>query len=157
MIRYAAVRLLQIIPVLFGISIIVFLLVRLIPGDPAIAVLGSRATPELVQRVHDQLGLDLPLWQQYLHYLANALRGNFGVSFFYQADVWDLTVARLPTTIALMAYSILLSLVVAVPFAVLALVCVLFIKEVPLRTTILRADELAAEAEPEAALARREG
>ena len=98
MMRYAARRLLQMIPVLFGISLIVFLLVRLIPGDPAIAVLGSRATPELVARVHDQLGLDLPLWQQYFHYLDNALHGDFGISFFYQTDVWGLTMARLPMT-----------------------------------------------------------
>jgi peptide/nickel transport system permease protein len=120
MMRYAARRLLQIIPVLFGISLIVFMLVRLIPGDPAIAVLGSRATPELVKRVHDQLGLDLPLWRQYLHYLGNALHGDFGISFFYQADVWDLTMARLPSTLALMAYSIVLSFVVAIPFSVIA-------------------------------------
>ena len=120
MMRYAARRLLQIIPVLFGISLIVFMLVRLIPGDPAIAVLGSRATPELVKRVHDQLGLDLPLWRQYLHYLGNALHGDFGISFFYQADVWDLTMARLPRTLALMAYSIVLSFVVAIPFSVIA-------------------------------------
>ena len=61
MIRYTALRLLQAVPVLFGISVVVFLLVRLIPGDPAIAVLGSRATPQLIARVHDELGLDLPL------------------------------------------------------------------------------------------------
>jgi len=120
MIRYVAGRLLQMVPVLFGISLIVFLLVRLIPGDPAIAVLGSRATPELVRRVHDQLGLDLPLWRQYFHYLDHALRGDFGISFFYQANVWDLTMARLPTTLALMAYAILLSFVIAIPLAVIA-------------------------------------
>ena len=120
MIRYVIGRLVQIVPVLFGISLVVFLLVRLIPGDPAIAVLGSRATPELIQRVHDQLGLDLPLWRQYVHYLANALRGDFGVSFFYQANVWELTMARLPTTLALMAYSIVLSFAAAIPFSVVA-------------------------------------
>ena len=120
MIRYVAGRLLQILPVLVGISLIVFLLVRLIPGDPAISVLGSRATPALVARVRAELGLDLPLWQQYLHYLARMLRGDFGISFFYQAEVWGLTVKRLPTTLALMGYAMLLSFVVAVPFAVLA-------------------------------------
>ena len=82
MIRYIVGRILQIIPVLFGVSIIIFLLVRLIPGDPATAMLGSRATPELVARVHDQLGLDLPIWQQYLNYLGAILQGNFGISFF---------------------------------------------------------------------------
>src|SRR4029077_9949293 len=86
MIRYVTGRLLQFLPVLFGISLIVFLLVRLIPGDPAIAVLGSRATPDLIARMRDQLGLDLPLWRQYFHFLSNALHGNFGISYFYQAD-----------------------------------------------------------------------
>ena len=69
MIRYITGRLLQFLPVLFGVSLVVFLLVRLIPGDPAIAVLGSRATPQLIARMRDQLGLDLPLWRQYLHFL----------------------------------------------------------------------------------------
>jgi len=120
MIRYLAGRLVQIVPVLFGVSMIVFLLVRLIPGDPAISILGSRATPELVARVRDQLGLDLPLWQQYLNYLGNALRGDFGVSFFYQTDVSSLAVARIPLTLLLIGYSSLLALVFAVPFATLA-------------------------------------
>jgi peptide/nickel transport system permease protein len=120
MIRYLAGRLVQIVPVLFGVSVIVFLLVRLIPGDPAISILGSRATPELVARVRDQLGLDLPLWQQYLNYLGNALRGDFGVSFFYQTDVSSLAAARIPLTLLLIGYSSLLALVFAVPFATVA-------------------------------------
>ena len=120
MIRYLAGRLLQIAPVLFGVSLIVFLLVRLIPGDPAISILGSRATPELVARVRDQLGLDLPMWQQYLNYLGNALHGDFGVSFFYQTDVSSLAGARIPLTLLLIGYSTLLALVFAVPFATLA-------------------------------------
>jgi peptide/nickel transport system permease protein len=120
MIRYLAGRLVQIVPVLFGVSVIVFLLVRLIPGDPAISILGSRATPELVARVRDQLDLDLPLWQQYLNYLGNALRGDFGVSFFYQTDVSSLAAARIPLTLLLIGYSSLLALLFAVPFATLA-------------------------------------
>ena len=76
MARYVVYRLLQTIPVLFGVSVVVFLLVRLIPGNPAIAILGSRATPELVARVNDELGLDLPLWQQYLNWLGNVLHGR---------------------------------------------------------------------------------
>jgi peptide/nickel transport system permease protein len=120
MIRYVSMRLLQTVPVLFGVSLIVFLMVRLIPGDPAIAVLGSRATPQLIARVRDQLGLDLPLWQQYLNFLSHALRGDFGISFFYQANVWDVTIARLPVTLMLMAYSILLAIIIAVPFAFLS-------------------------------------
>jgi peptide/nickel transport system permease protein len=120
MIRYTSFRLLQTLPVLFGISIVVFFLVRLIPGDPAVAALGSRATPELIARVRDQLGLDLPLWQQYLNFLTSALQGDFGISFFYQQDVWLITVERLPVTLLLMGYSIALAVAIAVPFAFLS-------------------------------------
>jgi peptide/nickel transport system permease protein len=118
--RYVIGRIGQIIPVMLGVSVIVFLLVRLIPGDPAIAVLGSRATPELIARVREQFGLDLPIWQQYLSYLGNVLSGNFGVSFFYQAEVFGITVQRVPITLALLTYSAVLALLLAVPFATLA-------------------------------------
>ena len=122
MTRYIVGRILQIVPVIVGISIIVFLLVRLIPGDPAIAVLGSRATAQLIARVRDQLGLDLPLWRQYLNYVGHALRGDFGISFFYQTGVWEVTIERLPTTLLLMGCSILVSVLLAAPFAVIAAV-----------------------------------
>jgi peptide/nickel transport system permease protein len=120
MVRYLRGRLLQFVPVLFGISFIVFILIRLIPGDPAIALLGTRATPALIKRVHDQLGLDLPLWQQYLHYLGNIARGDFGTSFFYQTDVWTLAFERVPTTLALMSYAVGLSVLAGIPIAIFA-------------------------------------
>lgn len=122
MIRYAAGRVVAMVPVLFGVSIVVFLLIRLIPGNPAISILGERATPELVERVKNQLGLDLPIWRQYLHFLGNALRGDFGASFFYKQEVSTLTLERIPVTLALVAYSALIGLVIAVPFATLAAV-----------------------------------
>jgi peptide/nickel transport system permease protein len=120
MIRYLGGRLLQFIPVLIGISLIVFFLIRLIPGDPAIALLGTRATPELIKRVHEQLGLDLPLWQQYLHYLSNIAHGDFGMSFFYQTDVWTLAFERVPTTLALMSYAVVLSVLAGLPISIIA-------------------------------------
>lgn len=120
MIRYLAGRLLQIIPVLFGVSLIVFTLVHLIPGDPAVSMLGSRATPELIARIHAQFNLDLPLPVQFVNWVGNALRGNFGVSFFYQADVSSITLARVPLTLALILYSTFLALAIAIPFATLA-------------------------------------
>jgi len=113
-------RMLQVVPVLLGISLVVFFLVRLIPGDPAVAALGSRATPQLIARVHDQLGLDLPLWQQYLNFLRNASRGDFGISFFYQSDVWSVVVPRLEVTLILMASAVVLSVGIATPCALLA-------------------------------------
>jgi peptide/nickel transport system permease protein len=120
--RYLLGRFLQIVPVLIGVSIVVFMLVRLIPGDPAISMLGSRATPELIARVRDQLGLNLPLWQQYFNYLGNILSGNFGISFFYQTDVWSITIARVPLTLLLILYATALALVVTIPLATLAAV-----------------------------------
>ena len=117
---YVARRLLQMIPVLFGVSLVVFLLVRLIPGGPAIAMLGSRATPELVARVNTELGLDLPLWEQYVDYIVKVLRGDFGISFFYQQDVTPVVLERVPLTLVLIAYSALIALVIAVPLATIA-------------------------------------
>jgi len=116
MIRYAAGRVLQIVPVLFGVSIVVFLLIRLIPGNPAVAILGERATPELVERVKNQLGLDLPIWRQYLHFLSNASRLDFGPSYFYKQEVSTLTLERIPITLSLVAYAMVIGLVIAVPF-----------------------------------------
>ena len=120
MIRYAAGRVVAIVPVLFGVSIIVFLLIRLIPGNPAISILGERATPELVERVRNQLGLDLPIWRQYFHFLGNLSRGDFGASYFYKQEVSTLTLERIPITLTLIAYAALIGLVIAVPFATLA-------------------------------------
>jgi peptide/nickel transport system permease protein len=117
MIRYAAGRVLAIVPVLFGVSIVVFLLIRLIPGNPAVAILGERATPELVERVKNQLGLDLPIWRQYLHFLGNASRLDFGPSYFYKQEVSTLTLERIPITLTLVAYAMVIGLVIAVPFA----------------------------------------
>ena len=120
MTRYIGWRLFQVVPVVFGVSIVAFMLVRLIPGDPAIAILGTRATPELIARVHDQLGLGLPLWQQYSNFLGAAIHGDFGISFFYQTGVTDIVLPRIGVTLALIAYATLLSLLIAVPLAAVA-------------------------------------
>ena len=117
MIRYAAGRVLAMVPVLFGVSIVVFLLIRLIPGNPAISILGERATPELVERVKNQLGLDLPVWRQYLHFLGNATRLDFGPSYFYKQEVSTLTLERIPITLSLIGYAMAIGLVISVPFA----------------------------------------
>ncbi|HZS86242.1 MAG TPA: ABC transporter permease [Chloroflexota bacterium] len=118
--RYLGRRLLQIVPVLVGISLVVFLLVRLIPGDPARAMLGTRATPELIARLHSQFGLDKPIWVQYLDFLGSVLHGDFGISFFYQTSIGGLVLARIPLTVALLAYAALMSIILALPLALLA-------------------------------------
>jgi peptide/nickel transport system permease protein len=118
--RYFVGRLLQIVPVVFGVTIVVFVLVRLIPGDPITSLLVGRATPQFIMQARQQLHLNEPIWQQYWDYMAGAAHGDFGVSFFYQTSVWKLTIPRVPTTLELLAYSSLLSLLMTFPIATLA-------------------------------------
>jgi ABC-type dipeptide/oligopeptide/nickel transport system permease component len=82
---YILRRVAAIVPLTFGISVVVFLIIRLIPGDPAIALLGTNAgDPALVARLHRQLGLDLPIQVQYLRWIGHVFHGDFGYSFGYQ-------------------------------------------------------------------------
>jgi peptide/nickel transport system permease protein len=118
--RYVVGRVLQMVPVLFGVSIIVFLLVRLIPGNPAVAVLGGRATPALIAQVNRQLRLNEPIYEQYFHYVSGWLRGDFGTSFFYGSSVWSLTIPRIPVTFELLAYAALVALLITFPIASIA-------------------------------------
>jgi len=101
MIKYIVRRLLGAIPVLIGLSVILFAFIHLLPGDPATAILGQHATPERVARMREYLGLDTPLWQQYLGYLANVLRGDFGASVINNQPVLKELLVRFPATIEL--------------------------------------------------------
>jgi peptide/nickel transport system permease protein len=120
LVRFLGNRLLAIVPVLIGISLIAFLMLRFIPGDPAQIILGTHATPERVAELRAQLGLNEPLWRQYLSFLANALRGNLGVSLVAQRAVLAVAIERLPVTLFLIAYAVILSLMVTIPLAMLA-------------------------------------
>jgi len=120
MIRYIGWRLLQIVPVLFGVSVIAFLLLRLIPGDPAVTILGDRATPQLVARLHREMGLDAPIWVQYLNFLGRAIHGDFGTSFIYRTQVFAVTMARIPLSLLLISYAALMALAIAIPLATIA-------------------------------------
>jgi peptide/nickel transport system permease protein len=120
MVRYFSGRVLQLVPVLLGVSVVVFLLVRLIPGDPATAQLGARATPALVREARHRLHLDEPLWHQYLDYLRGAFHGDFGVSYFYGTSVWSLAIARLPITLELLGFASVLAALMTFPLATLA-------------------------------------
>jgi peptide/nickel transport system permease protein len=118
--RFVLYRPLQLVPVLFGISVITFVLVRLIPGDPARMLLGARATPTAIARIREQYGLDEPLWTQYFYFLKNLAAGEMGRSIVYKIDVLKLVVSRIEPTLALVASSVLLSVLIAIPLATLA-------------------------------------
>ena len=98
---YIFKRLISAIPVLLGISVIVFLIMAMIPGDPATAILGSYATPENVEKLNRDLGLDKPLVQRYFIWLGNMLQGDFGRSFALNRDVLDEVFERISATLVL--------------------------------------------------------
>jgi len=120
MIGYIAKRLLLTVPVAVGITLAVFLLVRLIPGDPARVVLGIHATPDLLLAVRTRLGLDRSVGVQYLIYVRHLLQGDFGESYFFGEPIRDLVLTRAGPTLLLMAYSTVLTLLLALPTGLLA-------------------------------------
>lgn len=102
-------RLLAVIPLLLGLSVIAFAIMAAIPGDPATAILGSYATPENVARLNRDLGLDKPLPQQYLIWLQNILQGDFGRSYTLSRPVIDEVLERFSATLVLAGAALLLS------------------------------------------------
>lgn len=118
--RFVPFRLLQAIPVILGVTLVVFFMAHLLPGNPAIALLGNQATPAKVEALTRSMGLDKPLWLQYLLFLGNLLRGNLGDSLSYQEPVLGLVLNALPVTLLLVCYALVLSLVISIPLAALA-------------------------------------
>lgn len=120
MITYIVRRLLMLIPVFLGLSLTIFLLIHLIPGDPAQVMLGFRATPAAIAQLHRAWHLDAPLWEQYLSFLQRLVTGDLGTSVQYQVPVRDLLSSRVQETLLLAFISMLLSVLVAVPLAVIS-------------------------------------
>ena len=105
---YVLKRLLAVVPVMLGLTVIVFLIMSLIPGDPATAILGSYATPENVARLNSQLGLDKPLFQQYFIWLSNLLQGDLGHSYSLNRPVLDEVLERFSATLILAGAALVL-------------------------------------------------
>lgn len=118
--NYILVRLLQMIPVALGITIVLFFVIRAIPGDPAAIRLGIRATPEGIANLHREMGLDKPIWVQYAIFLRDVATLELGQSISYGISAATLIKARLPVTLFLAVYATLLSILITVPAAVLA-------------------------------------
>lgn len=118
--KFVLYRPLQLLPVLFGISVITFVLVRLIPGDPARVLLGTRATPTAIARIREQYGLDEPIWLQYFYFIENLGRGEMGKSILYKIDVLKLIATRIEPTLMLVLTSVVLSILIALPMSAIA-------------------------------------
>jgi peptide/nickel transport system permease protein len=117
---YVASRLAQMVPVVFGVTVLVFFLVHLIPGDPAQVMLGEHATDQAVKALDHQWGLDQPLPVQYGLFMGKLFHGDLGTSLFYRVPATTLIATSLPVSLLLMCYVIVLALLISVPLATLA-------------------------------------
>lgn len=113
-------RVLQVIPVLFVVVTLTFVLTRMIPGDPATQMLGPQASPDSIALVQEKLGLNKPLFDQYVDYSLGVLQGDFGYAYSYSSDVMPLILGKLPATLTITLTAFFLALLVGVPIGVLS-------------------------------------
>ncbi|HEW92086.1 MAG TPA: ABC transporter permease [Thermotogaceae bacterium] len=118
--KYLIKRSLQVIPTLFFVLFITFMLMKLIPGDPAMVILGPEARAEDVQRFRQQLGLDKPVVVQFFIYLKRVLTGDFGKSLIYKQDVLSLIMERFPTTLTLSTLALFIATVIGIPTGIIS-------------------------------------
>jgi len=120
MASYVAGRLLLAVPVLLGVSVLVFLILHLTPGNPALVVAGPDAPPDVVREVERALGLDQPLYVQYARYLARIARGDLGRSIRSHEPVWGRLITTFPVTLSLTLVGVAWTVVVSVPMGIVA-------------------------------------
>jgi ABC-type dipeptide/oligopeptide/nickel transport system permease component len=120
MAAYIRRRLLQSVLVIWGVSVLVFFLLRLAPGDPATLLLAETATPEQIQEVREKWGLNDPIPVQYVVFLSHALRGDLGDSLFFKEPAITVLLERMPATLQLSAAALLFSLAVAIPMGMMS-------------------------------------
>lgn len=122
MLKYTIRRLLAILPILIGISFIVFAMMDIIPGDPATLMLGDKATLEQKEMLNAQLGYDKPFAERYLNFLKGAVHGDLGTSYRTRQPVMDEIMVRFPKTLKLAVLSLLTSVLIGIPLGILSAV-----------------------------------
>ncbi len=120
MLRFFFQRLLAIIPVLMVVAIVVFLILRLTPGDPAAVIAGNSATNDEIERIREQLGLTKPLLMQFGIWIGNLLQGDFGYSYYLNKPVMQLVAQRIEPTLSLAIGTITIAILVAIPLGTIA-------------------------------------
>src|ERR687888_2332656 len=113
---YIRKRLILMVFVLFGVTVVIFGMVRVLPGDPAFLILGDRATDQKAAELREQLGLNRPLLEQYWLFLSGFAGGSMGQSLLYRQPVRDLVVTRVPISISLAIYAMLLAALITLTF-----------------------------------------
>jgi ABC-type dipeptide/oligopeptide/nickel transport system permease component len=120
MLRYIAKRMPYVIPQLFGIILVSFFMVKLIPGDPAVMMLGPTASQQSLAALRDKMGLSKPLWQQFAYYIGDVLHGNLGTSWQTTRPVTEDLLQRFPATLELVTFGLLLAIAIGFPLGVAA-------------------------------------
>jgi len=123
LVKYIIKRLIYLIPVLLGITFLTFALTYLSPGDPVelmLSATGVTPSPELIQQVREGLGLNKPFLTQYLHWLTDVVKGDFGTSYKYNKPVLDLILRALPATFKLAGMTILMTTIIALPLGIIS-------------------------------------
>lgn len=120
MLAFIIRRILSLIPVLIGVSIIVFFFIHMIPGDPVLAILGERATVENVERARHELGLDRPLWEQYFLYVNKIFHGDLGRSIRSNTPVSQELGTKFPATVELSLFALFIALIVGIPAGIIS-------------------------------------
>lgn len=120
MAAYIARRLLQTVVILLGVSFVTFVLLYLIPADPARQIAGRSATAQTVENIREQLGLNLPFYEQYLRYVSGLVQGDFGRSYLQKTEVATLIASRLPASLVLMAGAITCELIFGLTMGIVA-------------------------------------
>lgn len=118
--KYILKRLLSMIPAVFVVSVVIFLIIHLTPGDPAAVMLGDQADPEAIAALREALGLNDPLPVQYLRWLGGVLQGDLGQSLYSDESMVSMLLSHLGPTLSLTVFALAISLIVAVPLGILA-------------------------------------
>lgn len=120
MIKTIIQRIAQLIPILLIVASIVFVITRMIPGNPAATILGPQAPKEAVEELTIELGLDKSIPEQYISYMANVLKGDFGKSYHYNQPVMELILKTFPNTVILTVISLLIATIIAIPIGIIS-------------------------------------
>lgn len=120
LLKYIIKRIFSLIPVLFVVSIVIFGIIHITPGDPAAVILGQEATPEQIEQLREQLGLNEPLHLQYFHWVLGVVQGDLGTSYFMKEPVTQAIFEHLKPTLSVAVLAMIVSLIIAIPIGIAA-------------------------------------
>ncbi|MCD8077435.1 MAG: ABC transporter permease, partial [Lachnospiraceae bacterium] len=120
MINYTIRRILSAIPTLLVVAVMIFFLIRCVPGSPALTMLGDDATVEEIAAMEEEMGLDQPVVVQFVKWIGNILKGDFGTSIYYEKPVLEVIFSRMQPTVILVIYAMIIGIVIGVSLGMLA-------------------------------------